>query len=316
MLILMWVQLLLPVALVAWIAAAPPPGRTALVVQVICSVVSLAALALAGVWTFPPWWTPYLAIILILIAGAAHRTRIRRTENSDVSHPGLRRLRIVSLLALGALSSWAVGSAVLGRRTPEGTPVHLAFPLEAGRYLMVNGGRSALINSHRQSATSSDPKFIPWRGNGWAVDIVATDRWGLRATGMQPRDPSAYEIFGRRVLAPCTGVVSVAADERPDMPIPEYDRPQIAGNHILIECGKAHVLLAHLRRGSVLVRAGDRVAVGDHIGAVGNSGGSDEPHLHMHAQRPGPEGRPYGGDPLPMLIDNKFLVRGDRVSVP
>jgi peptidase M23-like protein len=43
------------------------------------------------------------------------------------------------------------------------------------------------------------------------------------------------------------------------------------------------VLLAHLRRGSVEVAAGDRVQAGDLVAACGNSGNSTQPHLHIQA---------------------------------
>ncbi len=48
--------------------------------------------------------------------------------------------------------------------------------------------------------------------------------------------------------------------------------------------GGRHVLLAHLARGTVAVRAGDRVRAGAVLGRVGNSGNSSEPHLHIHVQ--------------------------------
>jgi hypothetical protein len=47
---------------------------------------------------------------------------------------------------------------------------------------------------------------------------------------------------------------------------------------------------------------------------VGNSGNSDEPHLHIHAQRPGVLWDPFKGDPLPMRFEGRFLVRNDRIT--
>jgi Peptidase family M23 len=43
------------------------------------------------------------------------------------------------------------------------------------------------------------------------------------------------------------------------------------------------VLLAHLQRGSLHVRAGDAVRIGDTVGACGNSGNSTQPHVHVQA---------------------------------
>ena len=42
-----------------------------------------------------------------------------------------------------------------------------------------------------------------------------------------------------------------------------------------------YAALAHLRRGSVRVRPGDRVAAGQPLAECGNSGNSSEPHLHF-----------------------------------
>ena len=53
------------------------------------------------------------------------------------------------------------------------------------------------------------------------------------------------------------------------------------GNHVVIATPAGHVVLAHLRRGSVAVAPGDRVLTGSRVGACGNSGNSSEPHVHL-----------------------------------
>lgn len=56
-----------------------------------------------------------------------------------------------------------------------------------------------------------------------------------------------------------------------------------AGNHVMIETSEGNIVfLAHLKNGSVLVKEGQRVKVGEKIGAVGNSGNSTAPHLHIN----------------------------------
>lgn len=118
------------------------------------------------------------------------------------------------------------------------------------------------------------------------------------------------------VLAPCAGTIVQATDGLPDQSPPNADRTHQAGNHIWLDCDGTHVVLAHLRQGSVRVSRGARVSTGAVLGAVGNSGGTDEPHLHVHAQRPGPPGEPMAGDPLPIVVQGRYLVRGDRVAWP
>ena len=61
---------------------------------------------------------------------------------------------------------------------------------------------------------------------------------------------------------------------------PEDYRP-LTGNYILLEGQPGVTLLAHLRRGSLRVRAGQSVSEGESIAEVGNSGNSTLPHLHF-----------------------------------
>ncbi|MFN3472703.1 MAG: hypothetical protein ACK4ZW_01530 [Blastomonas sp.] len=71
-------------------------------------------------------------------------------------------------------------------------------------------------------------------------------------------------------------------------------------------------MLGHFRQGSLRVAPGELVREGQSMGALGNSGASDMPHLHIHAQHPGTAAAPFSGKPVPMLIEGRYLVRGDR----
>jgi hypothetical protein len=305
-------QLLLPLLLVLWILIVPPHNTLGLVVQMVASAAMLFALAHIGIWMFPPWWTPHAAAGL-LAAIVAWRVWRRRPEHRLPK--GVAGWAVVLVFAgLGGYATMLATRALAGAWVPQEPVVALAFPLTGGTFLVASGGTDLLVNAHRESMLSADPRFKPWRGNGHAVDLVAIDGAGLRAPGLMPADPSLYRIFGMPVRAPCAGRVIVAVDGLPDMTVPEYDRKHLAGNHVMLACGDVHVALAHLRQGSVVVRSGDAVTLGQRLGAVGNSGGSDEPHLHIHAQRPGPADAPMGGEPVPASFDGRFLVRGDRIQ--
>jgi murein DD-endopeptidase MepM/ murein hydrolase activator NlpD len=57
---------------------------------------------------------------------------------------------------------------------------------------------------------------------------------------------------------------------------------QVVGNHLILDLGDGtYALYAHVRRGSLTVRAGDRVRAGRPVGQCGNSGNSTEPHVHF-----------------------------------
>ncbi|MEO6023157.1 MAG: hypothetical protein ABIP64_08585 [Burkholderiales bacterium] len=59
------------------------------------------------------------------------------------------------------------------------------------------------------------------------------------------------------VLAPCPAVVVKAVDGLPDMTVHEYDRVNMAGNHVILACGDVHIVMAHFRQSSVNVHVGD-----------------------------------------------------------
>lgn len=53
------------------------------------------------------------------------------------------------------------------------------------------------------------------------------------------------------------------------------------GNYVVLKSGELFALFAHLRKGSVQVKVGDRLRAGQQLGEVGNSGASIQPHLHF-----------------------------------
>jgi hypothetical protein len=307
-------QVAVPVTLILWMALAPPRSASGFVIQFAASAACLWAAAWLGIWLVPPWWAPWgFGAGLLTAAGLALRQR-RPLASTLPATPGAWTVA-VAFTALGVASAYGILIAWRSRAAPPAV-VNLAFPLGAGRYLVVNGGSESSTNAHLETLDASEPRFREWRGQSYGVDLVQLDGLGLRAKGLQPADPRAYRIYGARVLAPCAGRVVLAADGLPDMRVPEMDREHMAGNHVLLRCAEADVLIGHLSPGSVQVRVGDAVATGVWLGAAGNSGNTGEPHLHVHAQRPGPAGAPIGGDPLPIVFDGHFPVRGDRIGSP
>lgn len=56
---------------------------------------------------------------------------------------------------------------------------------------------------------------------------------------------------------------------------------ELAGNYVILKGEKAHAFFAHMRKGSVKVKQGDKIKTGDILGEVGHSGNSTAPHLHF-----------------------------------
>lgn len=269
----------------------------------------LLTLHLAGLWLDLPWWTPWVYWALYLAALAAGR---RPRDGGPL--PGWRGWLIPAAWGLAAIATSGLAVTVLRARIPPAGPlVDIASVLPPGRYLVVNGGNSSLTNAHFETLHPETPMQAAHRGQSYGVDIVGLTPFGRSSERWQPREPEHYAIFGAPVLAPCDGPVIRHLDGRPDMAVPMPDEQVMAGNHVLLRCGDADVLLAHLRRGSVAVRQGQFVRTGQKLGEVGNSGNSGAPHLHVHAQRPGSPAAPFDGGPLPLRIGGRYLVRGDRL---
>lgn len=171
-----------------------------------------------------------------------------------------------------------------------GDVIELAFPF-TGRWLTQNSPADR-VPSHGTElfGTSHAIDFVPVGADG-----RSTPR-RIRLVGTEP--PESFVGFGRPILSPVAGVVVAVYDGEADhvahrapltsiaYAITQPSRIRagaaaIAGNHVAIGVGAGIVLLAHLRAGSVRVRVGQHVAVGEQLGECGNSGNSTEPHVHV-----------------------------------
>lgn len=141
-------------------------------------------------------------------------------------------------------------------------------------------------------------------GQTYAIDIVAESEERPRPGGVllwpPARPAAAFPAFGAPLLAVADGTVVRAEDGQRDhlsrnslpgllylMVVEGVFRSlggwrRITGNHLVLDLGGGtYALYAHLRRGSLAVRPGDRVVAGQPVARCGNSGNSTEPHLHF-----------------------------------
>ncbi|MEU6486186.1 M23 family metallopeptidase [Streptomyces sp. NPDC046887] len=157
----------------------------------------------------------------------------------------------------------------------------------------------------------------------YAIDVAAEaegpdgrPRPGFAWVWPLARRNEAFPAFGAPILAVADATVVTASDgardhlSRNSLPgvlylllIESVGRtlgglPAILGNHVVLDLGGGtYAAYAHLRRGSVTVRPGERVAAGQRIGRCGNSGNSTEPHLHFQLMD-GPDARTAHGVPF------------------
>lgn len=292
--------LLIPTLLLTWLWRARFRSRAEWLLGVLLVGAYVLFFFLAGRWDFFSYYLRFLIPLLFL--AAAYRS-FRRMQPA----PTLRRLSIsewfgvIGRALLLGLLAWACVRAIGGRSHPEAA-VDLAFPLRHGTYYVGGGGNARLINNHQA--------YPPQR---FALDVLKLNPLGMAARGLAPRELERYSIFGDTLYSPCTGRVMVARDGLPDLPPPERDGENLAGNHVVIACQGVKVLLAHLQQGSVAVMEGEEVAVGQRLGRVGNSGNTTQPHLHIHAERGGTASSILDGEGVPIRFDGRFLVRNSLV---
>jgi murein DD-endopeptidase MepM/ murein hydrolase activator NlpD len=111
------------------------------------------------------------------------------------------------------------------------------------------------------------------------------------------------------LIAAARGTVVIARDGIPDSP-PPHDPPApplagLTGNYVTLRIGPGiYLIYAHMKPGSVRVHVGDHVQRGQLLGALGNSGNSATPHLHLQVQTTPSfvsDGLPYAFDRFQFL---------------
>ncbi|GAA4735475.1 hypothetical protein GCM10023328_14540 [Modestobacter marinus] len=174
-------------------------------------------------------------------------------------------------------------------------PVVLALPFRGTWRVENSPARRVPSHGTHLFATTYAIDFTAVQGRR-----TATTRDWRSLLGTEPVD--RFVAFGQPVLAPASGRVVAVHDGEPDgvarrspaarvpYAVTQASRARdgagaLAGNHVVLELPDqgAHVVLAHLRAGSLRVRAGDRVATGQQLAECGNSGNSTQPHVHVQA---------------------------------
>lgn len=170
-------QLIVPLALIAWLALAPPSNRASLWTQIAATALALLAIALAGIWLFPPGWVIWLYGALFVLAAVKALRRRHAVALWPVS--GRRWSATLVFVLLGGYAAMQVTSMLAGRQAPLLAQVDLAFPLHGGTFMVVNGGNDIRINAHLKTRDSAEPRFARWHSNGYGVDDVAIVLAGL-----------------------------------------------------------------------------------------------------------------------------------------
>ncbi|GAB2542964.1 M23 family metallopeptidase [Rhodanobacter koreensis] len=179
-----------------------------------------------------------------------------------------------------------------GVRVPLNTeaPMLIGPPLRGGLWLAHEGPGNAHSHHWGSLVAVNGQATIPQR---YALDLVGIDSQGhaMRADvkDIGKTRHADWIGYGADVLAVADGVVRDMRDGQDEhAPLSPQPEPQsltahgLFGNYVVLELKPGvFASYAHLQRGSVKVRVGERVRRGQLLGRLGQSGNSAAPHLHF-----------------------------------
>ncbi len=203
----------------------------------------------------------------------------------------------------------------IGGRTIDGpsltvdpdVPLVIASPLRGDGWLDENGC-CAPESIHRWLRQVADGSRLN------KIEMFAIDWAQLQDGRLYSGDGSLNEQFfgfGADVLAVAPGTVVSVRDGMPDQtpgqpPAGLLQPADYAGNNVVVQIAPAvWAVYLHLQQGSIQASVGDQVAVGQRLGALGNSGNSLAPHLHFQLS----DGPNFAtSSSLPFLLDHYTLA--------
>jgi hypothetical protein len=151
------------------------------------------------------------------------------------------------------------------------TKTFLILPFN-GTWLVSNGGRTPETNNHVRPAEQGPQNQL------YAYDFR------MESTGKETK-LDEFKVFGKEVLAPGDGIVVQVIDGSIDVLPGERDRSVGVGNAIIIDHQNGeYSLLCHFKHDSIKVKVGEKVKQGDVIGLCGNTGNTQQPHIHFNLQ--------------------------------
>jgi murein DD-endopeptidase MepM/ murein hydrolase activator NlpD len=164
----------------------------------------------------------------------------------------------------------------------------LGPPLRGGLWFAHNGPGDHRSAHWGSALVDQGRARIPQR---FAIDFIGVDANGRAVRGdFRTSVNEDWVGFGAEVIAAGGGIVHAMRDgEADNQAMTEPGGPKSPsvdatyGNYVIVALGAGRFLhYAHLQRGSVSVKTGQRIRQGQLLGRLGNSGNTNAAHLHFN----------------------------------
>ncbi len=234
----------------------PGPGSLLLGVG---GALTSALVTVGGLAFLAPHGLPVLALPLnLVVLVTIYALRLRTSESRPRSVDGMGASPEENL-------AWFRQRVA---RFTTGVPVRLALPFR-GAWVVTQGNDGP--HTHQGA----------WR-HGLDFEVQGADGRLFRGQGTRLTD---YHCYRLPVTAPCAGTVVRVVDGVADNTPGEMDTTNNWGNLVLLQVAPdRYFLMAHLAPGSIRVREGEAVVIGQEVARCGASGRAPRPHLHVQLQ--------------------------------
>lgn len=287
--------ILLPLLLIAWLSFSKVQSKSEWLLRLLFVASIVLICYRIGTWSMTSYYMRFVIAALFLGSTLYSFHNI----STGLWHvPKEQWFRIGGTALFSLLGILLCALTLSGANYTGSNSISLKSPFGQGWYYVIQGGSNVMTNPFHSMAFNGK----------YAIDLVKINNLGNRAATVFPEAITQYHIFGEVVHSPCNGSVVTTVSGLPDNEPTNADREHPAGNHIIIECDSVEIMLAHLKHGSLKVSQGDNVKEGQSVGEVGNSGYTDEPHLHIQANT-------HDGKPVAIIFGEKFLSINDTYVV-
>ncbi len=184
-------------------------------------------------------------------------------------------------------------------------PIEIAPPLTGDGWMVSNGCCAPNVHRDLRLAINGDRIGTP--------ETFAIDWSRVKNDRIYDGDGSQNEqhyAFGADILAVADATVVIVQDGEPEQVpnvrlVPQKST-ELAGNLVVLELEPdVFAAYVHLQPGSITVKVGDKVTVGQQLAHLGNSGNSSGPHLHFGLLD---QANLFTGRSLPFVLEQFTLV--------